>query len=138
MEIKEALEFLRANHKSVLITFKPAGAIQPSPVNHGVDGSGRVVISSREPAFKVRNLRRNPRATLCAFTDKFYGPWVSIDGTGEIVSLPDAMEPLVDLYRQIQGEHPDWDDYRAAMVRDQRLIIAITPTEAGPDRDRRD
>ena len=136
MEIKEALDFLGANHKSVLITFKQDGAIQPSPVNHGVDGSGRVVISSREPAFKVRNLRRNPRATLCAFTDNFYGPWVSIDGTVEIVSLPDAMEPLVDLYRQIQGEHPDWDDYRAAMVRDKRLIIAITPTSAGPDQHR--
>jgi PPOX class probable F420-dependent enzyme len=136
MEIKEALDFLGANHKSVLITFKPDGAIQPSPVNHGVDGSGRVVISSRQPAFKVRNLRRNPRATLCAFTDNFYGPWVSIDGTVEIVSLPDAMEPLVDLYRQIQGEHPDWDDYRAAMVRDQRLIIAISPTSAGPDQHR--
>jgi PPOX class probable F420-dependent enzyme len=136
MEIKEALDFLRVNHKSVLIAFKPDGSVAPSPVNHGVDGAGRVVISSREPAFKVRNVRQNPRATLCAFTDKFYGPWVSIDGTVEIVSLPDAMEPLVDLYRQIQGEHPDWDDYRAAMVRDQRLIIAITPTSAGPDRHR--
>jgi PPOX class probable F420-dependent enzyme len=136
MEIKEALDFLGANHKSVLITHKQDGDLQPSPVNHGVDSSGRVVISSREPAFKVRNLRRNPRATLCAFTDNFYGPWVAIDGTVEIISLPEAMEPLVDLYRQIQGEHPDWQDYRAAMVRDQRLIIAITPTSAGPDRHR--
>jgi PPOX class probable F420-dependent enzyme len=136
MEIEDALSFLRANHKSVLITFKQDGVIQPSPVNHGVDSSGRVVISSREPAFKVRNLRRNPKATLCAFTDDFYGPWVSIDGPVEIVSLPDAMEPLVDLYRQIQGEHPDWDDYRAAMVRDKRLIIAISPTSAGPDKHR--
>jgi PPOX class probable F420-dependent enzyme len=134
MEISDALDFLRANHKSVLITYKQDGNLQPSPVNHGVDGSGRVVISSRQPAFKVRNLRRNPRATLCAFTDNFYGPWVAIDGRVEIVSLPDAMEPLVDLYRQIQGEHPDWEDYRAAMVRDERLIIAITPTAAGPDR----
>jgi PPOX class probable F420-dependent enzyme len=136
MEISDALDFLRANHKSVLITYKQDGNLQPSPVNHGVDGSGRVVISSRQPAFKVRNLRRNPRATLCAFTDNFYGPWVAIDGRVEIVSLPDAMEPLVDLYRQIQGEHPDWEDYRAAMVRDERLIIAITPTAAGPDRHR--
>jgi PPOX class probable F420-dependent enzyme len=136
MEISEALDFLRANHKSVLVTYKQDGNLQPSPVNHGVDGSGRVVISSRQPAFKVRNLRRNPRATLCAFTDNFYGPWVAIDGRVEIVSLPDAMEPLVDLYRQIQGEHPDWEDYRAAMVRDERLIIAITPTAAGPDRHR--
>ena len=134
MEISAALDFLRANHRSVLITRKQDGQLQPSPVNHGVDGSGRVVISSREPAYKVRNLRREPLATLCAFTDGFYGAWVALDGTADIISLPDAMEPLVDLYRQVQGEHPDWDDYRAAMVRDQRVVIAITPVSAGPDR----
>jgi PPOX class probable F420-dependent enzyme len=136
MEIDAALEFLRANHKSVLITHRKDGGIQPSPVVHGVDDSGRVVISSREPAYKVLNLRRQPEATLCAFTDDFFGQWVAVDGNVEIISLPDAMEPLVDLYRQIQGEHPDWEDYRAAMVRDQRVIIAITPTSAGPDRHR--
>jgi PPOX class probable F420-dependent enzyme len=134
MEITAALDFLRANHRSVLITRRQDGRLQPSPVNHAVDGSGRVVISSREPAYKVRNLRRDPQATLCAFTDAFYGAWVAIDGTVEIISLPDAMEPLVDLYRQVQGEHPDWDDYRAAMVRDQRVVIAISPVSAGPDR----
>ncbi len=134
MDIDAALDFLRTNHCSVLITRKRDGDPQPSPVNHGVDPSGRVVISSREPAYKVRNLRRDPRVTLCGFTNNFYGQWVTVEGTAEIISLPDAMEPLVDLYRQIQGEHPDWDDYRAAMVRDQRVIIAITPATAGPDR----
>jgi PPOX class probable F420-dependent enzyme len=93
-----------------------------------------VVISSREPAYKVRNLRRDPRASLLGLNDGFYGRWVQIDGSAELVSLPEAIEPLVDYYRQISGEHPDWDDYRAAMVREQRLIIAITPTSAGPDR----
>ena len=134
MDVQQALGFVRNNHRSVLITRKQDGGVQPTPVNHGVDDQGRVAISSREPAYKVRNLRRDPRATLCAFTDGFYGEWVTIDGTAEIISLPDAMEPLVELYRQIQGEHPDWDDYRAAMVRDRRLIIAITPETAGPDR----
>jgi PPOX class probable F420-dependent enzyme len=134
MEINTALDFLRANHRSVLITRKRDEQLQPSPVIHGVDGSGRVVVSSREPAYKVVNLRRNPKATLCSFTDGFFGPWVAVDGTVEIISLPDAMEPLVDLYRQVQGEHPDWDDYRAAMVRDRRVIIALTPESAGPDR----
>jgi PPOX class probable F420-dependent enzyme len=134
MEIDAALNFLRNNHFSVLVTRKRNGDPQPSPVNHGVDPSGRVVISSRQPAYKVRNLRRDPRVTLCGFTNNFYGEWVAVEGTAEIISLPDAMEPLVDLYRQIQGEHPDWDDYRAAMVRDQRVIIAITPATAGPDR----
>jgi PPOX class probable F420-dependent enzyme len=134
MEISSALDYLRANHRSVLIARKANGDPQPSPVNHGVDESGRVCISSREPAYKVRNVRRDPRVTLCAFSDRFYGEWITVDGTAEIISLPDAMEPLVDLYRQIQGEHPDWEDYRAAMIRDQRLIIAITPLSAGPDR----
>lgn len=134
MKIDDALDFLRGNHRSVLITYRATGELAPSPVNHGVDDLGRVAISSREPAYKVRNLRRDPRATLCAFTDNFYGPWVVVTGTAEIISLPDAMEPLVELYRQAAGEHPDWDDYRAAMVRDRRVIIAITPRVAGPDR----
>ncbi|HEY3810194.1 MAG TPA: PPOX class F420-dependent oxidoreductase [Acidimicrobiales bacterium] len=134
MDVPDALMFLRVNHRSVLVTHKRNGDPQLSPVNHGVDEKGRVVISSREPAYKVRNLRRDPRASLLGLNDAFYGQWVQIDGTVELISLPDAMEPLVDLYRQIQGEHPDWADYRAAMVRDQRLIIAISATAAGPDR----
>jgi PPOX class probable F420-dependent enzyme len=134
MDVSEALDYLRSNHRSVLITRRSNGELAPSPVNHGVDDQGRVAISSREPAYKVRNLRRDPRATLCAFTDKFYGPWVTVSGRAEIISLPEAMEPLVELYRQIAGEHPDWDDYRSAMVRDKRVIIAITPETAGPDR----
>ena len=100
---------------------------------HGVDQAGRVVISSRETAYKVRNLRRSPRATLCAFTDGFFGRWVTVGGPAEIISLPDAMEPLVDLYRQIAGEHPNWDEYREAMVKERRVIIAIRPDSAGPD-----
>jgi len=134
MELNEALEFLRANHRSVLIARRSDGEPQPSPVVHGVDAAGTIVVSSREPAYKVRNLRRDPRVTLCAFTDNFFGKWVSVEGGAAIVSLPEAMEPLEDLYRQVAGEHPDWDDYRKAMAREQRVIIAITPTAAGPDR----
>ncbi len=133
MDTAEALEYLRHNHRSVLITRRRDGEPNPSPVVHGVDGSGRVLISSREPAYKVRNLRADPRAVLCAFPDEFFGSWVRVSGRAEIISLPEAMEPLVDLYRQVQGEHPDWDDYRAAMERDRRVIIAITPESAGPD-----
>jgi PPOX class probable F420-dependent enzyme len=134
MDLDAALRFLRANHRSVLVTRKRNGDPQLSPVNHGVDERGRVCISSREPAYKVRNLRRDARATLLGLNDGFYGEWVQVDGTAELLSLPGAMEPLVELYRQIQGEHPDWDDYRAAMVQDQRLVIAITPIAAGPNR----
>jgi PPOX class probable F420-dependent enzyme len=105
-----------------------------TPVTVGVDAAGAIVISSRETAYKVRNLRRDPRAWLCVLPDGFYGRWIQVEGTAEIVPLPAAMEGLVDYYRDISGEHPDWDEYRAAMVRDNRVLIRITPTAAGPDR----
>lgn len=134
MDIAEALRFVREHHRGVLVTHRGDGTLQTSPVGAGVDEEDRIVISSRETAYKVRNLRRDPRATLCMFTDRWYGEWVQIDGTADIQSLPEAMEPLVSYYRGIAGEHPDWDDYRAAMERDRRLLIRITPQRAGPDR----
>ncbi|HET9077355.1 MAG TPA: TIGR03618 family F420-dependent PPOX class oxidoreductase [Acidimicrobiales bacterium] len=133
MNPSEALEFLRANHRSVLMVHRSGGQVAPSPVVHGVDDRGRVVISSRQTAYKVRNLKRDPRATLCGFTDGFFGPWVTVSGPAEIIPLPDAMDGLVDLYRQVAGEHPDWDDFQAAMEREQRVLIAIRPETAGPD-----
>lgn len=133
MNPSEALEFLRANHRSVLMVHRSGGQVAPSPVVHGVDDRGQVVISSRQTAYKVRNLKRDPRATLCGFTDGFFGPWVTVSGPAEIIPLPDAMDGLVDLYRQVAGEHPDWDDFRAAMEREQRVLIAIRPETAGPD-----
>ncbi|HWE56013.1 MAG TPA: PPOX class F420-dependent oxidoreductase [Acidimicrobiales bacterium] len=134
METQAGLDYLRTHHRSVLITRRGDGEPNPSPVVHGVDEQGRVVISSREPAFKVRNLRRDPRVVLCAFPDQFFGDWVQMRGQAEIISMPDALPGLEALYRQVQGEHPDWDDYRAAMARDRRVIIAITPESFGPDR----
>jgi PPOX class probable F420-dependent enzyme len=134
VDIADALTYCRENHHSVLITRKRSGDPQPSPVAHGVDEAGRLVVSSREPAYKVRNLRRDPRVTLCALPDAFFGRWLVVEGTAEIMSLPHAMEPLVDLYRQVAGEHQDWDDFRRAMVTEQRVAIVITPTSAGPDR----
>ncbi len=103
-----------------------------SPVTVGADEAGRIVISSRETAFKVRNIRRDPRVWLCVFTDRFYGAWTQVSGIATIVSLPDALEPLVEYYRRISGEHPDWDDYRRVMVEDRRVLIQIDIDEAGP------
>jgi PPOX class probable F420-dependent enzyme len=134
MEISEALDFVRQNHNGVLAVSRGDGKPQMSPVNATVDENGLVVISSRETAFKVRSLRARPSASYCAFTDGFYGDWVQIEGPVRIVSLPAAMEPLVEYYRSISGEHPDWDDYRAAMERDQRVLIAITPERVGPNK----
>jgi PPOX class probable F420-dependent enzyme len=99
-----------------------------------IDDEGYAIISSRETAYKVKNLRRDPAAWLCSFPDGFYGRWIQIEGSAEIVSLPEAMDGLISYYRSISGEHPDWDDYRAAMTRDQRCLIRIPITRAGPDR----
>jgi PPOX class probable F420-dependent enzyme len=134
MEISEALAFVRANHRGVLVTFGPSGRVQTSPVVAAVDGDDRVAISSRETAFKVKNLLRDPRATYCGFGDSFFGSWIQVDGPVEIVHLPDAMEPLVDLYRSIAGEHRDWAEYRAAMKREQRVVIRVRVERAGPTR----
>ncbi|MEV4102179.1 PPOX class F420-dependent oxidoreductase [Nonomuraea sp. NPDC049649] len=133
MDLDRARDFLRENHRAVLLTWHADGRPQMSPVLVGVDAEGRLVISSREMAVKVRNARRDPRAAVCAFTDGFFGQWIQVEGTTEIVSLPEAMEPLVTYYRDISGEHPDWDDYRETMVREKRVIMRITPERAGPD-----
>ena len=92
------------------------------------------MVSSRETAYKTKNLRRDPWAQLCLLTDKFFGTWYYVEGEAEVVSLPEAKEPLVDYYRRAAGEHDDWDDYRAGLVREQRVLIRITATRAGPDR----
>jgi PPOX class probable F420-dependent enzyme len=134
MNLDEALDFVRAQHDAIMLTHRRDGSPQMSPIACNVDAEGRIVVSTRETALKTKNLRRHPRVSLCVITHGFYGEWVQVDGTAEIVSLPDAMEPLVAYYRSLRGEHPDWDDYRAAMVRDQRVIVRITPERAGPDR----
>jgi PPOX class probable F420-dependent enzyme len=132
MDIASALDFIRRNHRAVLATTRADGTTQMSPVTPGVDDEGRVEISTRETAYKVRHVRALPYAALCAFTEQFFGDWVQVEGPVEIVSLPDAMEPLVEYYRRISGEHPDWADYRAAMERDRRVILRMTVQRAGP------
>jgi PPOX class probable F420-dependent enzyme len=134
MQLDRAREFMRVHHRAVLSTFRADGLPQLSPVTVGVGGDGRVLISTRETAIKTKNLARDPRASLCVINDGFFGDWIQAEGKAEIIHLPDAMDLLVDYYRRVSGEHPDWDEYRQAMVRDQRVILAITLTRAGPDR----
>jgi PPOX class probable F420-dependent enzyme len=132
MDLDRAREFVRNNHRAVLATRASSG-IQQSPVLVGVDDEGRLLVSSRETAFKTRNLRADPWAQLCVLNDGFFGDWIYVEGEAEVVSLPEAMEPLVEYYRGISGE-TDWDAYRAGMEREQRVILRVTPTRAGPDR----
>ena len=134
MDLDEAREFLRANHRAVMATFRRDGTPQMSPITVTADADGFAVVSSRETAMKVKNLRRDPRAWICVIPDPFYGvPFVQVEGDVTIVDLPDAMDGLVDYYRSISGEHPDWDDYRAAMERDKRVLIKLALTRAGPN-----
>jgi PPOX class probable F420-dependent enzyme len=126
MDIDEARGFLKANHKAVLATFRPEASLHLSLVLAGVDGEGRAIISSTEDRVKVRNLRRDPRASLCAMPDRFFGGGVQVHGTATVVSLPEAMEPLIDYYRRSAGrEHEDWEEYRRAMERERRVLIRI-------------
>jgi PPOX class probable F420-dependent enzyme len=135
MDLDEARVVIAEQHHVVLATLRRDGTPQMSPVLATVDGQGHVVVSSREAAFKVRNLRRDPRAWLCVLPDGFYGRWIQVGGSVRIVELPKAMDALVDYYRRISGEHPDWDDYRAAMQRERRVLLQIELTAAGPDRE---
>lgn len=133
MDLDTARKFLRAHHRAVLATSRADGRPQLSPVIATVDDDGRVLISTREAAIKTRNLKRDPRASLCVLNDGFFGEWIQVEGTAEIVPLPAAMDILVSYYRSVAGEHPDWADYRAAMERDRRVIARVTITRAGPD-----
>ncbi len=133
MDVEGALRFVADHHHAVLATHRRDGSPQLSPVACSVDDDGRIVISSRESGIKTKNLVRDPNASLCVISDGFFGEWVQVDGRAEVVSLPEAMEPLVDYYRQVSGEHPDWDEYRAAMERERRVVIRVTPERAGPN-----
>jgi len=135
MDIDKARDFVQRNHRAVLATRTAEGGIQQSPVLVTADDQGRLVVSSRETAYKTRNVRRDPWVQVCLLNDGFFGKWMFVEGRAEVVSLPEAMEPLVDYYRSISGEHDDWDAYRTAMEHDKRVVLRIEPDRAGPDRE---
>jgi PPOX class probable F420-dependent enzyme len=134
VELDAARAFVGDHHHGVLATVRADGRPQLSPIALAVDDEGRVVVSTRETASKTANIRRNPAVSVCVLSDGFFGDWIQMDGQAEVVSLPEAMEPLVGYYRSVSGEHPDWDDYRAAMERERRVLVRITLDRAGPDR----
>ncbi|GAA2874871.1 TIGR03618 family F420-dependent PPOX class oxidoreductase [Streptosporangium fragile] len=126
------LDFLRDRHRALLITARRDGGPQASPVTCGVDAEGRIVVSTYPERAKVANARRDPRVSVVVLSDDFDGPWVQVDGTAEVLDLPEALEPLVEYYRVIAGEHSDWDEYRAAMVRQGKVLLRVTPERWGP------
>ena len=134
MNLDRAREFIGEHHHAVLATRRRDGSTQLSPVLVNLDGQGRAIISSRETAIKVRNLRRDPFAQLCVINDGFFGEWIAADGNAKILSLPEAMDPLIDYYKRFPADNPDWDDYRERMRREKRVLIRIELELAGPDR----
>lgn len=133
IDIDSAKTFLAKHHWGILATRRRNGTLQMSPVTVGVDSAGRAIISSRETAYKVNNLRRDPRAALCAITSSFHGEgWVQINGSATIISLPDALDTLIGLHRQAYGEHKNWSDFHARMAREKRVIIRIEIESSGP------
>ncbi|MDZ4270889.1 MAG: PPOX class F420-dependent oxidoreductase [Mycobacterium sp.] len=128
----ELLDFIRPRHRMVLTTFRAGESLQSSPVTGGVDGRGRIVIASYPQRAKSANLRRRPRASVVVLSDDFNGPYVQVDGPAEVVDLPEALEGLVEYFRSVAGEHPDWDEYRQAMVNQRKCLIRVTPQRWGP------
>lgn len=132
VDLPELLDFLRARHEGVLVTTRRDGSPQLSPVTYGVDGAGRILVSTYPERAKVHNLRRNPAASLMAVSSPFADPWVQVDGTAEVLDLPEAVEDFVEYYRVIAGEHPDWEEYREAMVAQGKCLVRISITRWGP------
>jgi PPOX class probable F420-dependent enzyme len=128
----ELLDFVRPRHRLILSTSRADGGIQSSPVTAGVDPSGRIVVSSYPQRAKARNLRRRPEVSACVLSDEWNGPWVQVDGRAEVLDLPEALEPLIEYFRCISGEHPDWDEYAAAMQKQGKVLIRVTVERWGP------
>jgi PPOX class probable F420-dependent enzyme len=132
VDLDELLEFVRPRHHMVLLTRRTDGLPQASPVTGGVDDGGRIVIATYPERAKTANARRTPEVSVLVLSDDFQGAWVQVDGTCEVLDVPESVEPLVEYFRNISGEHPDWDEYRRAMVEQGKSLLRITPTRWGP------
>ena len=132
VDLDALLEFVRPRHRALLITRRADGTPQASPLTCGVDDSGRLVMSTYPERAKTANARRDPAVSVVILSDDWNGPWVQIDGDAEVLDIPDAVEPLVEYFRNISGEHPDWEEYREAMVKQGKSLIRVTPRRWGP------
>jgi len=132
VEREELLAFVRERHDHVLLTYRADGSPQLSPVTAGVDDDGRIVVSTYPERAKAVNVRRDPRASVLVLSDAFGDAWVQVDGAAEVLDLPEALDAFVTYFRNISGEHPDWDEYREAMLRQGKCLIRLTPLRWGP------
>jgi PPOX class probable F420-dependent enzyme len=133
MELATALDFARPRHNGVLVTQKRDGRPQLSNISYGViDDVIKISITANRA--KYANLRRDPRASLYVTQDDFWG-YVVFEGdasVSDVSTKPDdpGVDELIEVYRAVLGEHPDWDDYRRAMVADKRVVVRLRPTYA--------
>ena len=125
-------EFLSTRHHGLLLTTRKDGGPQMSPVTCGLDSQGRVVVSAYPGRAKAVNIRRTGRAAMCVLSDEWNDAWVQIEGPAEVLDLPEALDGLVEYFRGISGEHPDWDEYRRAMERQGKCLIRLTIERWGP------
>ncbi|GAA5047142.1 PPOX class F420-dependent oxidoreductase [Nocardia callitridis] len=132
VELSELLEFLRPRHRAVLITTRADGSPQSSPVTCGVDPEGHIVIATYPARAKTRNARRDPKVSLCVLSDEWDGPYVQVDGQAEVLDMPEAADGLVEYFRCISGEHPDWAEYREAMAKQNKSLIRVHIHQWGP------
>ncbi|MGU3291786.1 PPOX class F420-dependent oxidoreductase [Williamsia sp. M5A3_1d] len=132
VELDELLDFVRTRHNLILSTTRSDGTPQMSPVTGGVDGEGRIVISTYPGRAKTRNAEKHPEVSVLVLSSEFNDAWVQVDGTAEVLHQPESLEGLVEYFRSISGEHPDWDEYRAAMATQNKSLIRVTPTRWGP------
>jgi PPOX class probable F420-dependent enzyme len=128
----ELVEFLRDRHHAIVITTRADGTAQASPVSAGIDRQGRVVVATYPQRAKVANARSNSTGAMLFLSDDWNGPWVQVSGRFDVVDLPDAVEPLVDYFRAISGEHPNWDEYRQAMIAQGKCLLRLTIDAWGP------
>ncbi|GAA1269581.1 PPOX class F420-dependent oxidoreductase [Sphaerisporangium rubeum] len=133
MDLDKARDYIRKNHRAVIQTWRSDGHPQMSPVLVGIDAEGRAIVSTRESAAKAKQLRRNPDVSLCVMVDEFLGEWVQIEGVAEVIPMPEAEEGLIEYFRVVSGEHPDWDEFREAMRTQRNVLVRIDIKRAGPD-----
>ncbi len=132
VDLAGLLDFVRPRHRALLLTRRADGSPQASPLTCGVDDAGRIVVSTYPERAKTRNARRDPRVGIVVLSEEWNGPWVQVDGAAEVIDATEDVEPFVEYFRNISGEHPDWDEYRRAMVRQGKSLIRITPERWGP------
>ncbi|WP_431984783.1 PPOX class F420-dependent oxidoreductase [Streptomyces qinglanensis] len=130
--LDELLEFVRPRHRAILLTRRADGTPQASPLTCGVDSAGRIVVATYPERAKTHNARREAEVSVLVLSDEWNGPWVQVDGAAEVLDVPEAVEPLVEYFRAVSGEHPDWDEYRSAMVKQGKSLIRVTPQRWGP------